>query len=33
MIELCDLSVLELRRRIGAKEISPLELLAFCGAC
>ena len=28
MVELCDLSALELRRLIGAKQVSPLELLA-----
>jgi amidase len=28
--ELCDLSALELRRLIGAKQVSPLELLASC---
>lgn len=27
---LCDLSAVELRRRIGAREISPVELLADC---
>ena len=27
---LCDLSAVELRRRIGAKDISPVELLADC---
>jgi amidase len=30
MTELCDLGAVELRRRIGAKEISPVELLASC---
>ena len=30
MSELCDLSALELRRRIGTKEISPVELLQSC---
>ena len=32
MVELCDLSALELRRLIGAKQVSPLELLASCRA-
>jgi len=32
MTELCDLSALELRRMIGTKEISPVELLAACRA-
>ena len=32
MPELCDLSALELRRLIGAKQISPVELLASCRA-
>ena len=32
MTELCDLSALELRRLIGAKRISPVELLASCRA-
>ena len=32
MTELCDLSALELRRLIGAKQISPVELLASCRA-
>ena len=32
MAELCDLSALELRRLIGAKQISPVELLASCRA-
>ena len=32
MTELCDLSALELRRLIGARQISPLELLASCRA-
>ena len=32
MTELCDLSALELRRMIGAKQISPVELLASCRA-
>jgi amidase len=30
MTELCDIGAVELRRRIGAKEISPVELLASC---
>lgn len=30
MTELCDLTAVELRRRIGAKEISPVELLESC---
>jgi len=30
MTELCDLGAVELRRRIGAKEISPVELLISC---
>jgi amidase len=30
--ELCDLSALELRRLIGAKQVSPVELLASCQA-
>jgi Asp-tRNA(Asn)/Glu-tRNA(Gln) amidotransferase A subunit family amidase len=30
MTELCDLSAVELRRGIGAKEISPVELLRSC---
>ena len=30
MSELCDLSAIELRRRIGTKEISPVELLQSC---
>ena len=30
MTELCDLSAIEARRRIGAKEISPVELLESC---
>jgi Asp-tRNA(Asn)/Glu-tRNA(Gln) amidotransferase A subunit family amidase len=30
MTELCDESAVELRRRIGAKEISPVELLESC---
>src|SRR5688500_10894906 len=30
MAELCDLSAVELRRMIGAKQISPVELLASC---
>lgn len=30
MTELCDLSAVELRRMIGAKEASPLELLSSC---
>ncbi|MBL8691589.1 MAG: amidase [Rhodospirillaceae bacterium] len=30
MTELCDLSAVELRRLIGAKEISPVELLKSC---
>jgi amidase len=32
MSELCDLSAVELRRLIGAKQISPVELLASCRA-
>ena len=32
MTELCDLSALELRALIGAKRISPVELLASCRA-
>ncbi|HEX6111045.1 MAG TPA: amidase family protein [Geminicoccaceae bacterium] len=32
MAELCDLSAIELRRMIGTKEISPVELLASCRA-
>jgi amidase len=32
MTELCDLSALELRRMIGARQISPVELLASCRA-
>jgi Asp-tRNA(Asn)/Glu-tRNA(Gln) amidotransferase A subunit family amidase len=32
MAELCDLSAIELRRMIGAKQISPVELLASCRA-
>jgi Asp-tRNA(Asn)/Glu-tRNA(Gln) amidotransferase A subunit family amidase len=32
MAELCDLCALELRALIGAKEISPVELLASCRA-
>jgi amidase len=32
MTDLCDLSALELRRLIGAKRISPVELLASCRA-
>lgn len=30
MTELCDLTAVELRKLIGAKEISPVELLASC---
>jgi amidase len=30
MTELCDLDAVELRRRIGTKEISPVELLESC---
>ena len=30
MGELCDLSAVELRRLIGRKEVSPVELLASC---
>ena len=30
MSELCDIGAVELRRMIGAKEISPVELLASC---
>jgi Asp-tRNA(Asn)/Glu-tRNA(Gln) amidotransferase A subunit family amidase len=32
MPELCDLSAVELRRLIGARQISPVELLASCRA-
>ncbi|MBL8571861.1 MAG: amidase [Phreatobacter sp.] len=32
MTELCDLTAVELRRLIGAKQISPVELLASCEA-
>ena len=32
MTDLCDLSAVELRRMIGAKQISPVELLACCRA-
>ena len=32
MTELCDLSALELRRLTGARQISPVELLASCRA-
>jgi Asp-tRNA(Asn)/Glu-tRNA(Gln) amidotransferase A subunit family amidase len=32
MTELCDLSAVRLRRLIGAKEVSPVELLAACRA-
>jgi amidase len=32
VVELCDLSALELRRLIGAKQVSPVELLASCRA-
>ena len=32
MAELCDLSAMELRRMIGARLISPVELLASCRA-
>jgi amidase len=32
MNELCDLTAIELRRLIGAKQISPVELLASCQA-
>ena len=32
MSDLCDLSTIELRRLIGAKRISPVELLASCRA-
>jgi amidase len=32
MAELCDLSATELRRMIGARQISPVELLASCRA-
>ena len=32
MAELCDLSAVELRRLIGARQISPVELLASCRA-
>ena len=30
MTELCDLTATEARRRIGTKEISPVELLEAC---
>jgi Asp-tRNA(Asn)/Glu-tRNA(Gln) amidotransferase A subunit family amidase len=30
MTELCDLTAVELRRMIGAKDISPVELLKSC---
>ena len=30
MTELCDLGAVELRRMIGAREISPVELLEAC---
>ena len=30
MTELCDLTATEARRRIGSKEISPVELLESC---
>ena len=30
MTELCDLTAREARRRIGTKEISPVELLESC---
>ncbi len=30
MSELCDLSAVELRRRIGCKDVSPVELLDSC---
>src|ERR1700680_1761626 len=30
MTELCDTGAVELRRQIGAKEISPVELLESC---
>ncbi|HEX6111539.1 MAG TPA: amidase family protein, partial [Geminicoccaceae bacterium] len=32
MTELCDQSALELRRLIGARQVSPVELLASCRA-
>ena len=32
MDELCDLAAIELRRLIGARQISPVELLASCRA-
>jgi Asp-tRNA(Asn)/Glu-tRNA(Gln) amidotransferase A subunit family amidase len=32
MDELCDLAAVELRRLIGARQISPVELLASCRA-
>ena len=32
MTDLCDLSALELRRLIGTKQVSPVELLASCRA-
>ena len=32
MSELCDLSAVELRRLIGARQVSPVELLASCRA-
>ena len=30
MTELCDLDAVELRRRVGSKDISPVELLESC---
>ena len=30
MSTLCDLGAVELRRMIGARELSPVELLAAC---
>ena len=32
MAELCDLTAVELRRLIGSKQVSPVELLASCRA-
>ena len=32
MSELCELAAVELRRLIGARQISPVELLASCRA-
>ncbi|MBI4537460.1 MAG: amidase, partial [candidate division NC10 bacterium] len=30
MAELCDLSAVEMRRQIGAKQVSPVEVLESC---